>query len=219
MVFIANNKGKNMENLEKKKRKPRFNQRDRRREFIKAAEKIFAQKGFEQTTIRDIATEAKASTGLLFSYFKNKESLVMEIVQERKEESLLATQKVLSQQKPFQDILIDFYMLQLEKHSKFHESQKILLSNAIKDPLIAKQWFEILMERMIEPISVFIQKCIESRELPKSIDISATANLVLANSYYIGFIRRFILGIDEKTCKKELKLAACILAKGLMSSK
>lgn len=208
-----------MENIEKKKRKPRFNQRDRRQEFIKAAEKIFTQKGFEQTTIRDIAKEARASTGLLFSYFKNKESLIMEIVQERKEESLLATKKVLSQNKSFEEILTDFYMLQLEKHSKFHESQKILLSNAIKDPLIAKQWFEILMERMIEPLSAFIQECIESRELPKSIDISATVNLVLANSYYIGFIRRFIIGIDEKICKKELKFAAAILANGLINSK
>jgi AcrR family transcriptional regulator len=51
---------------------------DRRRreaDFLAAAEKLFAEKGYHRTSIEDIAREAKYGTGTIYRYFKTKEEL------------------------------------------------------------------------------------------------------------------------------------------------
>ena len=46
---------------------------------IKAAEKLIAEKGFENVTIDDIAKEAGVAKGIFYTYFKRKEDVVIEI--------------------------------------------------------------------------------------------------------------------------------------------
>ena len=47
--------------------------------IFEAAKKLFAEKGFLETTIRDIAEEAKVSRGLIHWYYKNKDELIKEV--------------------------------------------------------------------------------------------------------------------------------------------
>ena len=51
----------------------------RREEIILAAEKVFFSKGFDLSTMDDIAEEAELSKGTLYLYFKNKEDLHMAV--------------------------------------------------------------------------------------------------------------------------------------------
>jgi AcrR family transcriptional regulator len=48
----------------------------RRAQIIQAACKCFSDKGFHQTTVRDICHEAGLSAGAVYGYFKNKEAIV-----------------------------------------------------------------------------------------------------------------------------------------------
>ena len=48
--------------------------------IVEAAEALFTEYGFAETTTRDIATEAGVATGTLFNYFPSKEALALEIV-------------------------------------------------------------------------------------------------------------------------------------------
>jgi len=47
----------------------------RKIEIINAARKVFSSKGFNSSTMEEIATEAELSPGTLYLYFKNKEEL------------------------------------------------------------------------------------------------------------------------------------------------
>ena len=48
--------------------------------IIKAAEKVFMSKGFENATMEDIAEEAEFSKGTLYFYFQSKNELCLSIV-------------------------------------------------------------------------------------------------------------------------------------------
>jgi AcrR family transcriptional regulator len=50
--------------------------------ILKAAETLFAQKGYHQTSIEEIADLAEVSTGAVYIYFKNKEDLLITLMQE-----------------------------------------------------------------------------------------------------------------------------------------
>ena len=51
----------------------------RKEEIIQAAEMVFFSKGFEQSTMDDIAEKAELSKGTLYLYFKSKEDLHMAV--------------------------------------------------------------------------------------------------------------------------------------------
>lgn len=60
-----------MEKLSRKEREYRA----RREEILKAAERIFAQKGFYNSTVAEIAKESEFAIGTIYQFFKNKEEL------------------------------------------------------------------------------------------------------------------------------------------------
>jgi TetR/AcrR family transcriptional regulator, fatty acid metabolism regulator protein len=51
----------------------------KRRRIIESAEKIFAQRGFHQTTIADISNDCEVHEASIFQYFKTKENLLVAI--------------------------------------------------------------------------------------------------------------------------------------------
>jgi AcrR family transcriptional regulator len=53
--------------------------RARQELILNAAQKVFLAKGFEQTTIEDIAEQAELSKGTLYLYFKSKEDLYVAV--------------------------------------------------------------------------------------------------------------------------------------------
>ena len=61
-----------------KERKAR-EKRARQELILKAAQQVFLSKGFEQTTIEDIAEVAELSKGALYLYFKSKEDLYVAV--------------------------------------------------------------------------------------------------------------------------------------------
>lgn len=53
-----------------------------REKILQAAARLFGEKGFEETTTRDIAQDAGLAVGTMFNYFQSKETLAMTMVNE-----------------------------------------------------------------------------------------------------------------------------------------
>ena len=58
--------------------KERLN-RERRRHILEAAANVFAQKGYERATMREIALAAGISPGTIYLYFENKKDLLVNL--------------------------------------------------------------------------------------------------------------------------------------------
>ncbi|AXJ01190.1 transcriptional regulator, TetR family [Cyclonatronum proteinivorum] len=56
--------------------------KDRRRAIIGAAEQLFAEKGYEATTMQHVAKKAGTSIGNMYFYFSNKEELMKSMIDE-----------------------------------------------------------------------------------------------------------------------------------------
>ena len=54
----------------------------RRQELLDTAMAVFAEKGYETTTMRDIAMAAGVAAGLCYHYFQNKEMLYRQAVEQ-----------------------------------------------------------------------------------------------------------------------------------------
>ena len=71
--------------------------RNTREILLKTATNLFYQKGYADTSIRDIGAKAGISNSIVYHYFKNKEELLFEIVKESSQ-NLLETLKVVEKE-------------------------------------------------------------------------------------------------------------------------
>lgn len=55
----------------------------RREQILEAAEKLFAEKGFDRTTIDDIAEACKVAPGLIYHYFDSKTEILKALIESK----------------------------------------------------------------------------------------------------------------------------------------
>ena len=56
-------------------------EQDTKESILKSAEKLFARKGFESTTVREIARDSGVNVAMIYYYFKTKDGLYQEIIE------------------------------------------------------------------------------------------------------------------------------------------
>ncbi|WP_292661904.1 helix-turn-helix domain-containing protein, partial [Nitratifractor sp.] len=60
-----------------------------RERILAASLKLFSQKGYKATTMRDIAAEVGIRQGGIYNHFKNKESILETLIDEMMDSALL----------------------------------------------------------------------------------------------------------------------------------
>lgn len=68
----------------------------RRERLVRAAEILFARKGFHAATVPEIAAEAGVSVGLLYRYFPGKAALAVAIVEADREQTRAAIEQLIA---------------------------------------------------------------------------------------------------------------------------
>ncbi|MBM4277145.1 MAG: TetR/AcrR family transcriptional regulator [Deltaproteobacteria bacterium] len=121
-----------------------------REEILRAAEKIFAAKGFFQTTMSEIAQGAEFGTGTLYKYFKSKEDLYFTLIDEktgeinrlvkdelsRKTSAIERIKKVLILELEFMEQNRDFFRIYTSEGSRFEWSVKDDCGKKIHDKMV-----------------------------------------------------------------------------------
>lgn len=133
--------------------------KDKREHIIETALQLFSQKGFEGTSIRDIAEKAAVNVAMVNYYFGSKEKLFEKIVEYKSaatrglldeianNKSLTAIEKI--------EVVIDAYIEKLFTHRTFHrliqqelilnqreDLQSSIVNNFIPNSLIIKNIIE-----------------------------------------------------------------------------
>ena len=91
----------------------------RRDEIVRMAAKVFEEKGFEATTLNDIAARLKTDRASLYYYVGSKEELLQEIVKVVMDENVATAERVMAEgQTPPEKIqsLIEYMILSFDKH-------------------------------------------------------------------------------------------------------
>jgi AcrR family transcriptional regulator len=104
--------------------KPRVTQRaeDTRRKIYEAAMAMFREKGFDETTMRDIAAKAGVALGGAYYYFSSKDAIVLAFYREMQEASMTVVNEAIADKKKLKDRIrgvIDQRLKLLDPNRKF----------------------------------------------------------------------------------------------------
>ncbi|MCQ4638388.1 TetR/AcrR family transcriptional regulator [Anaerovorax odorimutans] len=72
--------------MERQLSRRELNKKKCRARILRASRRLFSSKGYESTTIEDVADRAEVSKATLYNYFPNKESLLIGIAEEELEQ-------------------------------------------------------------------------------------------------------------------------------------
>jgi TetR/AcrR family transcriptional regulator, fatty acid metabolism regulator protein len=87
----------------------------RRREILESAIRVFAENGFADARIRDIAGGAGVAEGTIYLYFKGKEDLLLTAFRDAVNEFCTSIRSILSSDIPFVQRIEQFVRLQFER--------------------------------------------------------------------------------------------------------
>ncbi len=101
---------------------------DKRRAILDAAVEVFARHGFSDATINDVAEKANIAGGTVYLYFKNKEDLLIQAMNEIISSRLAEIKKIISHEINSLDRLYKMILLHVELFSRNPYVVKFMVS-------------------------------------------------------------------------------------------
>lgn len=152
-----------------------------RETILKSAAALFAEKGFDGTTVRDIAKKAGANLCLISYYFGGKEGLLRAYLEEIGKNRLATTKEQMQPPKSaaqFFDSISQIVLSMAESHGKNPEVSKIL-SHEIEHGLpIARDIFESTFLLLMKNLIAYLQAGQRAGYVKKSVNCTVLAFLI-----------------------------------------
>lgn len=169
-----------------------------RHEILEAAEKVFAQSGFFDARMEDIAREADYAPASLYGYFKSKDEIFNTILEARFEELLENMEFAESSVDDFPENLKTIVAVLNDFGKRYDDFIKILFSLQMHGGLKDKRCFTESIEKFyyyIKLLEMAIEKGIKQGKVKK---YGANQLAFLLHGMFISAAMRYFL-MDEET--------------------
>lgn len=161
---------------------PKFvDKEEKKKEIVKAAITVFAQRGFSNAKMEDVAKKAGIGKGTIYEYFKNKDELFFAIYEDVREQFNNTTFTGLKQQKTASGALREFVHSSLKAFDVWQEFSFIILDfwSEHRRGKAVHLRFNELYDESREDISEIIKAGIENGEFRK-VDTLIAASAIIA---------------------------------------
>lgn len=182
----------------------------KKKALISAATSLFARRGYEATTTREIAARAGCAEGLIHRYFGGKSGLLSEIVKLH-----VAQDRATTVERPACETLEgeirELMDWQLDHLWAEREFLRVAFPCAILQPRLGK----LLSKYMPARIGLIAQR-IRGYQQARFFDdeeIEELARILISLSFDFGFIRTAVLGQNRKQTKVLARKAANLLSR------
>jgi len=101
----------------------------RKKEIYRIATQTLWQKGYDKTTIRDIAKATDMTTAGLYYYFKSKEELLFQILDSHMDDMLTGIEKIAATQVPPIELIKKYIQYQVDTYCKDKFRSKLILND------------------------------------------------------------------------------------------
>ena len=168
-----------------------------KKKIIKAAYKLFEEKGYHSTSMDDIAAEVGVSKASLYSYFKSKENILLITVDESLTEPFIKIFKDGKSVDAFKDYYHTLAVFEGLLHLNFVLTSLANISDDIKFKLIETY------ETKLKLLTAFVSKQQKIGSLRSDIEPVEIAQFLMA--VYSDIAQQFIMGVKEKKISKQFE--------------
>lgn len=154
--------------------------------ILDAALDVFANKGYHDTKLDEIATESSTSKGSIYFHFPNKERLFLSLVDQFSDLLEKQTRKAIEAE-PKGIVRVEVALKTvLETFSRYRQPAKILLVQAMGLGQPFEQKRMEVNERFARMIAEYLHEAVETGEIPlENIDVEFTSHAWMGAIYHL----------------------------------
>jgi AcrR family transcriptional regulator len=175
-------------------------------QIIEVAERLFSQKGFAGTSVRDIAQEADVNVSMISYYFGSKEKLIEALFQLRMSESRSRLETLLQDDDlhPIQkiNILVDSAIDRLMGNQCFHNIMLREQLSSERTPVIS-EYISSLKMRNLELMQRLIKEGQDAGAFRKDFDLSLMSTTLYGTINYAIATQDFYKKINNLEAMEE----------------
>lgn len=198
-------------------------------QIIQTAEKLFADKGFDGTSVRDIADDAGVNVAMISYYFGSKEKLLEALFTYRamdsakKLEDLFQLKELTTLEKVY--LMIDYYIDKFQTQHCFH---KIMMSEQVNNKRgTTHELIHHFKKRNQQLVKQLIHEGQKNGEFSKNIDVPMLMALLIGTVSHMIATQRFYREINnlmempdeqfQKLIKKKLSVQLKFIFKATLT--
>ena len=155
----------------------------RKKRILDAAARVFARKGYQRATTKEIADEADVGEGTIYSYFGSKRDLLLALVSSMSESLLTPPQEIPPDD--FESLLSSFLRDRLTLTEQNFDLTRVLLYEARFDDDLRREYVENVLRKMATRLEERMKPLIEAGVL-RPIH-PGVASLAILGSF-LGFV-------------------------------
>src|ERR1700730_2167782 len=190
------------------------NRAARERALVLAAGKLFASRGYDSTTTREIAALARCAEGLIHRYFKGKAGLLAALIQHRGVQEVVDLNERLPLAPTIEEEINQLVNLEVERRGSYREFLRVIIPQALLDANLGRLLRETRPQIRGRAMGDRLKKFKECQTL-SSADLEALAQFVSVMGFMFGFMRPAVLRQDREEARKMAAAIARLLGRSL----
>jgi AcrR family transcriptional regulator len=182
-----------------------------------AAMKLFASRGYEATTTREIAACAGCAEGLIHRYFNGKSGLLLALMSAHASQEVKDLSTSLPRGSNLENEIQQLMHWELDRMWKDRDLFRVTIPHAILDSKVGKFISKVGPQRHAKAIAERLRRH-KAAEAVGSREIEAISNAIGALGFIFGFMRPAVLGQDRKQAAGYAVEIARILSRGISAA-
>jgi AcrR family transcriptional regulator len=186
--------------------------------LLEAANAVFAERGYDAATTREIAERAGCAEGLIHRYFAGKRGLFLAILEHKG--SLVADEfgATLRDTDSLQEDIEQILLHDLDGKWERRDFMRVCISEAAIDPEVGAAIRDRIHAKHVELIADRLRRHQEAGRIRRDVDIEAIAYAVSAIGFSGGFMNRIVFGRSREEIAPRIIEAAAALARGIATT-
>jgi AcrR family transcriptional regulator len=187
----------------------------REKSLLRAATKVFSERGYEPATTREIAALAGCAEGLIHRYFNSKEGLLSALLIENGSTSGRQFREEVPESDNLEQEIHRTLAWQMGRFAKHRDYLRIAVPRALLDRTVARQLRSYCHGESVEAVAERLRSQQDKGRIGKAADPTSIARTLTALGFILGFMNPEICRFDKKEIQKMTKQIAHLLARGM----
>lgn len=138
----------------------------RRQHILDAAIAVIARNGFQKTTIKQIAAEAEVADGTIYNYFKNKEAILLAIINQVTEAEVRDIHFSQGKQVDLTSFISEYTSHRMTEMDAMFNIMKVVISESLANPALGHTAYSEIYEPTFKIAEQFFHHLMEQGDLP-----------------------------------------------------
>ena len=186
--------------------------------LIDAANAVFAERGFDAATTREIAERAGCAEGLIHRYFAGKHGLLLAILERKTPQVMAEFDAGLPETDSLHDEVHQILLREIDAKWERRDFMRVCVARAAIDPEIGRAVRERVQLAQVQVIERRLGRHQDAGRIRPDVDVNAIAETLSGIGFAAGFMKLVAFGLPREEVTRYVQEAATAIARGISTS-